>query len=66
MCMCTIPNLVFAIIAISMRKTTPTHMHMKQLKRLLRYLNDARSMSITYGMPSHDNAYDIKVFSESD
>jgi hypothetical protein len=39
---------------------------MKQLKRLLRYLNGTKPMGITYGRPSRDNADDIKVFSYLD
>jgi hypothetical protein len=39
---------------------------MKQIKRLLHYLNGTRPMGITYGKLSHDNADDIKVFSDSD
>jgi hypothetical protein len=39
---------------------------MKQLKRLLRYLNGTRPMSITYGRPSQDNVEDIKVFPNSE
>jgi hypothetical protein len=41
-------------------------LHMKQLKRLLCYLNGTIPMGITYGRPSQDNADDIKVFSYSD
>jgi hypothetical protein len=39
---------------------------MKQLKRLLHYLNGTRPMGITYGRPSQDNADDIEVFSDSE
>jgi hypothetical protein len=66
LCMCTIHDIGFAISVISKRQSAPMHMHMKHLKRMLRYLNDTRSIGITYGMPSHDNANDIKVFSYSD
>ena len=65
-CMCTRPDIAFAISVISRRHTAPTQLHMKQLKRLLRYLNGTRPMGITYGRPSQDNAEDIKVFSDSD
>jgi hypothetical protein len=41
--------------------TAPTQLHIKQIKRLLRYLNGTRHMGITYGRPSQDNAEDIKV-----
>jgi hypothetical protein len=66
MCMCTRHDIAFAIGVVSRRQTTPTQLHMKQLKRLLRYLNGTRPMGITYGRPSHDNAEDIIVFSNSD
>jgi hypothetical protein len=62
MCMCTMPHTTFATNVIRGWQTAPTQMHMKQLKRLLRYLNGARSIGITYAMPSHDNANDINVF----
>jgi hypothetical protein len=65
-CMCTRPDIAFAVSVISKWQTAPTQMHMKQLKRLLRYLNVTTPMGITYGRPSQDNAYDIKVFSDSD
>jgi hypothetical protein len=48
---------------MSTRQTAPTQPHMKQLNRLLRYMNGTTPMGITYGRPSQDNAYDIKVFS---
>jgi hypothetical protein len=57
LCICTRPNIACAINVINMRQTAPTHM--KQLKRLLRYLNGTRPMCITYGRPSRDNAGDI-------
>jgi hypothetical protein len=63
MCMYTRFDIPFAINMISKRQTAPTQLHMKQLKRLLRYLNGTRSISIIYGMPSQDNADNIKVFS---
>jgi hypothetical protein len=66
MCMCTIFDIPFAINMISKRQTAPTQLHMKQLKRLVRYLNGTRSISIIYGMPSQDNADNIKVFSYCD
>ena len=62
--MCTIPYIAFAINVINMRHTAPTQLHRKQLKRLLRYLNGTRPMGITYSRPTHDNAIDIKVFSD--
>jgi hypothetical protein len=49
-----------------MREIIPTHLHMKQLKRLLRYLNGTIPMGITYGIASRENAYDIKVLSNLD
>jgi hypothetical protein len=64
--MCTSPDIAFAISVINTRQTAPTQLHMKQLKRLLRYLNGTRLVGITYGRPSRDNAEDIKVFSDSD
>jgi hypothetical protein len=66
LCMCTRPGIAFAASVISRRQTAPTQLHMKQLKRLLRYLNGTRPVGITYGRPSQDNANDIKVFSDSD
>jgi hypothetical protein len=39
LCMCTRPDIAFALSVISMRQTPPTHLYMKKLKRLLRYLN---------------------------
>jgi hypothetical protein len=66
LCMCTRSDIAFAISVISRRKTAPTQLHMKQLVRLLRYLNGTRPMGITYGRPSQDNVDDIKVFSNSD
>jgi hypothetical protein len=51
LCMCTRPTISFAISVISRRQTTPTQLHMKQLKRLLHYLNGTRPMGITYGRP---------------
>jgi hypothetical protein len=39
---------------------------MKQLKRLLHYLNGTRPMGITYARRSQDNEDDIKMFSDSD
>jgi hypothetical protein len=66
-CMCTRPDIAFAISVISKRQTAQTQLHMKHhLKRVLRYLNGTRPMGITYGRPSQDNAEDIKVFSDSD
>jgi hypothetical protein len=65
LCICTPPDIAFAIIVINMRQTVPTQLHLKQLKRILRYLNGTRSMGITYGRASQDNAYDIKVVSDS-
>jgi hypothetical protein len=62
LCMCTRPGIPFAISIINRRQTAPTQLHMKQLKRLLRYLNGTRPTGITYGRPSQDNAEDIKVF----
>jgi hypothetical protein len=62
--MYTRPYIAFAINVINMRQTAPTQLHMKQLKRLLRYLNGTRPMGITYGHPTQDNAVDIKVFSD--
>jgi hypothetical protein len=64
--MCTRPDIAFAISAINIRHATPTQLHMKQLKRLLCYLDGTRPMGITYGRPSQDNADDIKEFSNSD
>jgi hypothetical protein len=66
LCMCTRPCIAFATIVIIRRHKAPTQLHMKQLKRLLRYFNGTRPMGITYGRPSQDNAEDIKVFSDSD
>jgi hypothetical protein len=66
LCICTRSDIAFAINVIIRRQTAPTQVHMKQLKRLLRYLNGTRPMGITYGRPSQDNADDIKVFSDSD
>ena len=66
-CMCTRPDIAFAISVISKRQTAQTQLHMKQhLKRVLRYLNGTRPMGITYGRPSQDNAEDIIVFSDSE
>jgi hypothetical protein len=66
LCMCTRHDMSFAINVINRRQTTPTQLHMKMFKRLLRYLNGTRPMGITYGRPSQDNAEDIKVFAYSD
>jgi hypothetical protein len=66
LCMYTRPGIAFAVIVINRRQTAPTQLHMKQLKRLLRYLNGTGPMGITCGRPSQDNADDIKVFSDSD
>jgi hypothetical protein len=60
--MCTRPDITFAVSVITIRQTTATQMHMKQLKQLLRYLNATRLMGITYGRPSQYNADDIEVF----
>jgi hypothetical protein len=49
LCMCTRHDISFAISVIIRRKTTMAQLHMKQLKRMLRYLNGTRSMGITYG-----------------
>jgi hypothetical protein len=65
LCMCTRHDILFATNVINRCQTAPTQLHMKQLKRLLRYLNGTRPMGITYGRPSQDNAEDIKVFSYS-
>jgi hypothetical protein len=64
--MCTRPDIALAVGVNSIRQISPTRFHLKQLKRLLRYLNGTRPMDITYGRPSQDNAEDIKVFSHSD
>jgi hypothetical protein len=64
--MCTRHDIAFAISVISKRHIAPTQLHMKQLKRWLRYLNGTRPMGVTYGRPSQDNAEDITVFSDSD
>jgi hypothetical protein len=65
LCMCTRLDIAFAINIISRRQTAPTQLHMKQLKRLLRYLSGTRPMGITCGRPSQDNTDDdIKVFSD--
>jgi hypothetical protein len=61
MCMCCRHDIAFVISVISMRHTTTMQLHITHLKRMLRYLNNTRSMGITNGMPSHDNTYDIKV-----
>jgi hypothetical protein len=37
-CMCTIPDIAFAVSVTRSGHTTPTQMHMKQLKRMLHYL----------------------------
>jgi hypothetical protein len=37
--MCTGPDIEYAINVTSKRETAPTELHMKQLKRMLRYLN---------------------------
>jgi hypothetical protein len=66
LCLCNGLDIAFAIGVMSKRQTAPTEMHMKQLKRLLRYLNGTRPMGIIYGRPSHDNANDIKVFLDSE
>jgi hypothetical protein len=62
LCICTKPDIAFAINATSMRQTAPTELHIKQLKRMLRYLNGTRPMGITYGRAFHDNAHDIRCF----
>jgi hypothetical protein len=49
LCMCTRLDLAFALNVISRRQIAPTQLHMKQLKRLHRYLNGTRPMGITYG-----------------
>jgi hypothetical protein len=64
--MCCKSDIAFPINVINGRQVAPTQLHMKQLKRLLRYLNGTRPMGITYGRPSQDNADDIKVFSSPD
>jgi hypothetical protein len=66
LCMCTRPDIAFVISVINRCHTAPTQLHMKHLKRLLRYLNGMRPMGITYGRASQDNAEDIKVLSDSD
>jgi hypothetical protein len=67
LCMCTRPDIAFAMIVISRRQTTPTQLHMKQLKRLPCYHNGKKPMGITYyGRTPQDNADDIKVFSDSE
>jgi hypothetical protein len=65
--MCTKSNIAFAVNVITMRQKTPMQLNMKQLKRLLRYLNGTMPLEITYGNASMDNAnYDMKVLSDSD
>jgi hypothetical protein len=64
--MCTTHDIAFTANVMSGRQTSPTQLHMKELKRLLRYFNGAIPMGIIYGRPSQDNAADIKVFSVSD
>jgi hypothetical protein len=66
LCMRTRPDILFSVSVIVKQQTAPTQLHMKQLKRLLRYINGTRPMGITYGRPSQDNADDIKAFSDSD
>jgi hypothetical protein len=66
LCMCTRPDIAFAVRVIRRRQTAPTQLYIKQLKRLLRNLYGTRPMGITYGRPSEDNANDIKVFSDCD
>jgi hypothetical protein len=63
LCMCTTPDIAFAVSVIGIWQAAPTQVHMKQLKRLLRYLNGTKPMGITYGRPYEDNADGIKVFS---
>jgi hypothetical protein len=46
-CMCIIPYIAFAINVISKRQIAPTQLHMKYIKRMLRYLNGTRRMGIT-------------------
>jgi hypothetical protein len=67
LCLCTKPNIAFAISAVSMPQIAPMQLHMKQLNRLRRYVNgtNPKPMGITYGRASHDNASVIKVFSNS-
>jgi hypothetical protein len=64
-CMCTRPDMAFAVSVINKRQTNPSHVHMKQLKPMLLYLNRTRPMGITYGRLSQDIADDIKLFSDS-
>jgi hypothetical protein len=66
LCMCTKLDIAFAINVINRRHNASTRQHMKQLKRLLRYMNGTRPMGIIYGCPSQGKADDIKVFSYSD
>jgi hypothetical protein len=66
LCICTRPDIAFAISVIRMRHTAPTQLHTKQLKRLLRYRNGTRPMGITFDRPLQDNAEDLKVFSDGD
>jgi hypothetical protein len=65
--MFTRSNIAFAVNVITMRQTTPMQLNMKQLKRLLRYLNGTMPLEITFGNASMDNVnYDMKVLSDSD
>jgi hypothetical protein len=49
LCMCTKPDIPCAINVIGMRQIASTQLYIKQLKRLLRYLNGTRPVGITYG-----------------
>jgi hypothetical protein len=66
LCMCTRPDIAFAINVISRRQTSPLQIHMKQLKRLLRYLNGTRASGITYGSCAAHLPTTMTVFSDSD
>jgi hypothetical protein len=46
--MCTKSDIALAISVISMLQSAPMQLHMKRLKRLLRYLNGTLCMDITY------------------
>jgi hypothetical protein len=69
-CMCTIPDIAFAVSVTKRWQTTSTQMHMKHLKRFLHYLSQldkANENRLWEGIFTNNNTNDIiKAFSDSD
>jgi hypothetical protein len=66
LCMCTRHDIGLAINVTSNTQNVPLQIHVKELKRLLHYLNGTRTSGITYGSCAPHLRTIMIVFSNSD